>query len=257
MRTGTAISVFAHVVGMIVCLVLAGVRPFEPTTAEAITVEIVTPDEAPPVPKEPDPTFDFPTLTEKPTEQPPAEKAQPEAAAPAPAPPSPAAASKPDTRQAALQQAPVDPPQPAEQPQAQPEVPTAAPDITSRFGTMFAMPDVKSGDFDAKATAAANISLKDAAALRAHLKTCSVLPRSVSPSENVRVVLRVSFRQDGNLAKEPQLIEASASEKGPALMRGAMEALEKCQPYAMLPADRYNEWRMLDLSFTPKDFKGG
>jgi hypothetical protein len=137
-------------------------------------------------------------------------------------------------------------------------VPTAAPDITSKFGMMFTLPDAgAAGDFDAKATAKANISREDAAALRAHLKTCSILPRSVSPSDNVSVVLRVAFRRDGMLAAEPLLIEASASEKGPALMKGAMDALEKCQPYAMLPPDRYDQWRMLDLSFAPKDFKGG
>jgi len=122
----------------------------------------------------------------------------------------------------------------------------------------FTLPDSgAAGDFDAKATAAANIKVEDAAALRTHLKTCSILPKSVSPSDNVRIVLRVALSPDGRLAKEPLLIEASASAKGPALMRSAMDALEKCQPYAMLPADRYNEWRMLDLSFMPKDFKGG
>ena len=31
---------------------------------------------------------------------------------------------------------------------------------------------------------------------------------------------------------------------------------EACQPYAMLPADRYGEWKVLDLSFTPQDFAG-
>jgi hypothetical protein len=44
----------------------------------------------------------------------------------------------------------------------------------------------------------ANISREDAAALRAHLKTCSTLPRSVSPPDNVSVVLRVAFRRDGH-----------------------------------------------------------
>ena len=67
----------------------------------------------------------------------------------------------------------------------------------------------------------------------------------------------VAFLPDGRLGKEPLLIEASASEKGPALMQSAMKALTNCQPYTMLSADRYNEWRMLDLAFTPKDFKGG
>lgn len=278
MRTGAAISVAAHVAALTACLVLAGVRPFEPTTAEAITVDIVTPDQAPPLPKEPDPKYDFPTLSEKDQQQP---SPEPEKApdqsqqASAQTPPRTAAAkSKEDTRQAALQPKPIEPPKPAEQPrppeqqqpQAQPQeqpqeqqaVPAAQPDITSKFGMMFTLPDTgATGDFDAKATAAANIKVEDAAALRTHLKTCSILPKSVSPSDNVRIVLRVALSPDGRLAKEPLLIEASASAKGPALMRSAIEALEKCQPYAMLPADRYNEWRMLDLSFVPKDFRGG
>lgn len=277
MRIGAAISVAAHVAALTACLVLAGVRPFDPTTAEAITVDIITPEEAPPLPKEPD-TYDFPTLTDKPQEQ--AAPEQPSPSAPAPAP---SAASKPkqDTQQAALQQQPAEqskpseksserqkPPaqqaqpqeQPSQQPQPppQPEVPTASPDITSKFGMMFTLPDAgATGDFDAKSTAAANIKVEDAAALRAHLKTCSILPKSVTPSDNVRIVLRVAFQKDGTLAAEPLLIEASASAKGPALMRSAMDALAKCQPYAMLPADRYDQWRMLDLSFAPKDFKGG
>ena len=42
--------------------------------------------------------------------------------------------------------------------------------------------------------------------------------------------------------------------KGPLLMQGAIRALQACQPYAMLPAARYGEWKVLDLSFTPQDF---
>jgi hypothetical protein len=37
-------------------------------------------------------------------------------------------------------------------------------------------------------------------------------------------------------------------------MQGAITALEACQPYAMLPVERYGEWKSLDLSFTPNDF---
>ena len=62
---------------------------------------------------------------------------------------------------------------------------------------------------------------------------------------------------DGKLAAEPVLVEASASTKGPLLMQSAISALRSCQPYAMLPANRYGEWKMLDLSFTPQDFAGG
>ena len=38
-------------------------------------------------------------------------------------------------------------------------------------------------------------------------------------------------------------------------MQGAITALQACQPYAMLPADHYGEWKVLDLSFTPQDFQ--
>ena len=55
-------------------------------------------------------------------------------------------------------------------------------------------------------------------------------------------------------AAEPILIEATASAKGPLLMQSAISALQACQPYGMLPVDRYGEWKVLDLSFTPQDF---
>jgi hypothetical protein len=66
----------------------------------------------------------------------------------------------------------------------------------------------------------------------------------------------VLMTPEGRLATEPILIEASASMKGPLLMQGAIRALQACQPYAMLPVDRYGEWKVLDLNFTPQDFSG-
>ncbi len=109
-------------------------------------------------------------------------------------------------------------------------------------------------DFDAPAARAADLTPSVVAEFRRHLKTCSKLPAALKPSDDVKVTLRVFMTPQGTLADEPLLIEASASEKGPVLMRGAMSALEACQPYKMLPADRYGEWKVLDLSFTPQDF---
>ena len=109
-------------------------------------------------------------------------------------------------------------------------------------------------NFDAPATEAADIASTLIAEFRRHLKTCSKLPASLSGADDVKVKLRVLMTPDGRLAAEPILIEASASMKGPLLMQGAIRALQACQPYAMLPADRYGEWKVLDLSFTPQDF---
>ena len=118
-----------------------------------------------------------------------------------------------------------------------------------------ASPGDKPGDgIDATASSAADVASKTVAEFRHHLKTCSKLPASVGASDNVIIKLRVLMTPDGRLARDPILIEASASAKGPLLMQSAISALQACQPYAMLPADRYGEWKVLDLSFSPRDF---
>ena len=110
--------------------------------------------------------------------------------------------------------------------------------------------------FDFEASVTANISGEERAAFKAHLRKCWKLPDGLSPAANTRVVLRVYLKRDGALASEPVLIEASASRDGPAVLLAAKSALAACQPYAF-PAEKYREWRILDLTFTPKDMAGG
>lgn len=110
--------------------------------------------------------------------------------------------------------------------------------------------------FDGAAIQDADVASSVVMAFRRHLRTCLRLPPSLAASDDVRVKLRVTMTQQGKLAADPILIEASASMKGPLLMQSAVTALQACQPYTMLPADRYGEWKVLDLSFTPQDFGG-
>ena len=73
--------------------------------------------------------------------------------------------------------------------------------------------------------------------------------------QKLMVVLRVSLKPDGALGAAPTMVAASASENGPALMQTAMRALRQCQPYAFLPAAKYKEWKVLDLSFSPSGLR--
>jgi hypothetical protein len=59
---------------------------------------------------------------------------------------------------------------------------------------------------------------------------------------------------DGRLATDPLVAGGSANPRALDLLRSAVEALKACQPYTMLPTDRYGEWKVLDLNFTPQDF---
>jgi hypothetical protein len=171
---------------------------------------------------------------------------QPQAQPPATAQQPPQAQQQPPPQQQASLQPPAEPS--SSPPPAQPE-----PDITVKYGVMLGLPD---GNGGAAAIAKADIAPLDIDAFRRHLRTCLKLPSAVSRGDNVRIVLRAFLSPAGKLITEPMLIEASASAKGPLLMQAAMKALETCQPYAMLPADKYNEWKVLDLPFTPQDFAG-
>jgi hypothetical protein len=256
-------------------IVFSEVHPFGLVTAEPIAVDIVTPQEVaeekevaekklepPPAPT---PLPDFSVLEKPAASSPPAPAAQQPAAA-KPQKQAALPASQPSQQQAPAQ------PQAQSAPQA-PGYTPPEPDISVKYHVMLGLPQdlsqsvplasspVRSGDrsgdnFDAPATKAADIAPGLVAEFRRHLKTCSKLPASMTPADDVKVTLRVFMTPEGKLAMEPVLIEASASMKGPLLMQSAISALQACQPYAMLPSDRYGEWKVLDLSFTPRDFAG-
>ena len=41
------------------------------------------------------------------------------------------------------------------------------------------------------------------------------------------------------------------------LLKAAIRTLKECQPYAFLPAEKYRDWKVLDLTFSPRDMAGG
>ncbi|BAR63058.1 hypothetical protein NK6_9924 [Bradyrhizobium diazoefficiens] len=110
---------------------------------------------------------------------------------------------------------------------------------------------------DAKDSIGAKLPPEVIAELRRRLRSCAKLPAGVAPTDPVRIKLRAVFATDGTLARPPILIEAPPSAKGVAIVKSATSALQACQPYKMLPADKYEEWKVLDLPFTPQDFGGG
>lgn len=259
-RWGIAASVLAHIVIAALIFLSTGVRRFEPPAPEVVAVDIVDPDEpakAPEPAPSPSPTPDLAL---------PKPDVSPAAAAPAPAPaqqPTPAPTREAKAPQPPEPQPQTQPPAPAPSPAAPSYIP-AQPDLTVKYGVMLGLPPPlpplsASGDGsedgkDAGPSANTNLSANLVAPFRQHLKSCSKLPASVSRSDNIMVKLRVAMMPDGRLAAEPVLIAGTASVKALDLKQSAVQALTACQPYTMLPPDRYREWKVLELSFTPQDF---
>jgi hypothetical protein len=278
-RAGIAASAVAHLSVLVLVLLFSDVHPFGSAIADPIAVDIVTSEEVaekevaekkpePAVAPEIKPGFDLST-------QPAAASSPAPAPAPAAPPPVPATSPAPASTRPATQEAALPPPPPPPPPAGQPaaaQPPAYAPpqpDISVKYNVMLGLPPDMSPDlppagsgdrpgepFDGPASTQADIASSLVAEFRRHLRACSKLPRSIAPSDKLRIKLRLFMTPEARLAAEPVLIEASASPKGPALMQAAIGALQGCQPYAMLPADRYGEWKVLDLSFTPQDFAG-
>jgi hypothetical protein len=160
-------------------------------------------------------------------------------------------------------------PAPAAMPEPQSAPPPAyqapQPDVTVKYGVLLGLPPElppepkdapKDDGGDAKDSIAAKLPPEIIAELRRHLRSCAKLPAGVSPTDNVNIKLRAVFATDGTLARPPILIQAPPSAKGVAIVKSAMSALESCQPYKMLPANLYEEWKVMDLPFSPRDFGG-
>jgi hypothetical protein len=259
-RPDVTLSAILHL-SLVACVVIyTEVRPFRSVAENTVPVDVIIADEKKPEPlPTPEPSPDLSMLA-----KPPSPAATAPAAPPAASPPPPQQASRASRREVPAQ------PQPqAPEPAAAP-APTASrgytppePDLTIKYHVLLGLPgDIpvgvsagdKRGEGGDAGPASDNLASSLVDALRSHLKICSKLPAALSPSDNVAVKLRVQMTADGRLAAEPALIEGTASMKGVQLMRGAVAALTACQPYTMLPADRYGEWKVLDLSFTPHDF---
>jgi outer membrane biosynthesis protein TonB len=109
----------------------------------------------------------------------------------------------------------------------------------------------------ATAGVAATLTQNELDALRARLRECWNPPVGAAEAQDMQVLIRVNFNQDGSVIGSPVLIEGSASPYGPAFAESAIRAIRRCSPYSFLPPSKYEVWRTIDMTFTPRDmFRG-
>jgi hypothetical protein len=206
MRADVAVSMVAHLSLVALVVIYTRIKPFATPPEVAVPVDVVIADD--PAQKKPDP---------QPTPQPspdfsllanPASPYDSSAATPPPKASAPAGGHA------------VTPPQPQSQAQAAPGTPSAAspgytpaqPDLTVKYHVMLGLPDDmptspssgdKQGEGGDAAPAKNDLASSLVEPLRRHLKTCSKLPASLSPSDNVAVKLRVQMTPDGRLPRSP------------------------------------------------------
>jgi hypothetical protein len=248
MRTCLALSAVSHAALLLWIILTANAKPFDPALAEPIFVDLMSPQEVarlaeaeapqPELPKlelpKSEPSKSEPLKSELPKSEPPKSELPkfefPKSAFPK----APGAAPKGNSKAAAKDN-------------LDDQAATAA-----RLAWMLDLPPASSASLGGPPSEKkSSLSNDEIAEFKTRVNRCFVPPSGVAnvPGTDV-VVYRVALKPDGTLAAEPELIQAPATVEGPPLAASARRALRQCQPYDFLPADKYKDWRILDLSFT-------
>lgn len=270
-RPAIVASVIGHVAVLIAVLVSVTPNALHAPAPDAMVVEVVTPDEMPrfegtlsnqhsPGSQTQSPNGGKGPVTQAPPPQPQQQAEQqtqqrpvpPREARDATAPRLPA----PEATQAELvrtektdeKQNKSSEPQPAASPPAAQTPPQ--PSIADQVAQYLALGGPLGGGFAAPPVDSNEAGYDWTAQFRERVAMCSTLV-GVTPSDKVSIKIRISFNRDGTLTSPPHLLEPAISAKQKALMESAVNALESCQPFTMLPPDKYKLWKTMQVYITP------
>ena len=287
MRLALIISIVGHML-----FVLFSDRDLRPTASgEVMHVDLVPANEAPPevsAPKaddsaqakaetpvaKPDPKSEKPQ-SEKPKSEKPAWEEKPLAAKPSSPPPqpapAPAKAPQPSLAMDLAKQMTQPRPQPP-QPQLaqQPTTPTPRPDVPSlpqgptgpgsvpadmkRLADALSLPIEETGESGAARERMAKFT-EGVKEFKEQVRRCFKLPSGLAAGQQLQMVIRIALAPSGALAGDPEMVAAKMSPLGPALRDSAVAAVRQCAPYK-LPADKYQDWKVLDIDFSPDQMMG-
>jgi colicin import membrane protein len=280
MKTASIVSAGLHAAVLLWALISFGGKTFEVTPAESLPVDLISEKQLaeitkgakdapklekpkPFVEKMADPTTPpdetKPKIADK---KPPVTTAQEKQAPPPPQ-------AKPDPIADQIKKVEDKPPEKTEkQPPVPPKKPVAqqksldfdkiAALIDKREPTRAAVtgeqPQPNSAPSLGKASAtAARLSGSEIGALRARISQCWNPPVGVDSAQDVMVVFRVLFNEDGTVKAGPDVVGGKLNPAGPVFAESAKRAILECQPYTMLHKETYNDWRDIELAFNLRD----
>lgn len=256
LRNCLVISVAIHVVIMLWLVLGPGARTLGPANADPILVDLVAPQDVPKSEaaktgtqeaKTEQPNAEEPQSEKPKSELAPARKPEPKAAPPKTGSPKPEPSK---TVADANQPPPSNPNSDAKtaQDSAEERAATAA-----RLAWMLNLPiDTGTSLAAPPSEEKSNLAREEVAAFKAQVSRCWVAPAGMPNTPDATIVMRIALNPNGTLGAAPELIAAPMAIDGNPLKESAKRALQKCQPYTALPAAKYRDWKILDMSFTPQ-----
>jgi outer membrane biosynthesis protein TonB len=99
---------------------------------------------------------------------------------------------------------------------------------------------------------AATLSASYLSALVSRIHDCWQADGGGFDEADVKIPITLTFKQDGMLSAPPLLESEPRNDRERAIFEGARRAIMACQPYTMLPAAKYAEWKSLPFLFHNK-----
>ena len=102
------------------------------------------------------------------------------------------------------------------------------------------------------------MSMTELDAIRSQIAKCWNVPAGAKDAHELRVTVRVQLALDGSVT----LVEIGSDSKSRynsgdtfyrAAVDSAMRAVRQCSPLKNLPADKYQTWRDMEMTFDPKE----
>jgi outer membrane biosynthesis protein TonB len=109
----------------------------------------------------------------------------------------------------------------------------------------------------APSAVAAQLSQSELDALRARLAQLWNPPAGASNPDELVVLIRIKLKPDGRLADGPQVLTTGTSPLFLAARDGAVRAIFRGQPFDMLKAEHYDQWKDIEITFDPRDMGRG
>ena len=74
----------------------------------------------------------------------------------------------------------------------------------------------------------------------------------------MKLTLRIFLNQNGTLLRAPEVVESARMGEPTfrAAAESAVRAVQRCAPYTVLPAQKYDTWRNIELTFDPSKVLG-
>lgn len=104
------------------------------------------------------------------------------------------------------------------------------------------------------------LTISEVDAIRAQIQECWIVPAGARYAEDLSVRLRIFLRRDGGLARTPEVVDSDRMTRDTHFRTAAehaVRAVQKCVPLRNLPADKYDRWRDIELTFDPREMLGG